>query len=147
MIHLQTLLLNSPEETALYAQTFAGTLKPGDIVALSGGLGAGKTTFCKAAISTLLNISPNDIQSPTFTYLHTYENSSLTIHHFDLYRLKDENAFIALGFLDFFQTGAICFLEWADKIRSLLPPHTYFLSLSPLKSEHTREITLEKMSF
>ena len=117
------LTVSSLEETDLFAKRFAATLKKGDIVAFFGDLGSGKTTFLKSLIATLNNISPDDIHSPTFTYLHIYPGD-VPVYHFDLYRLNNASDFTALGFHEFFTASGICCIEWSEKIASILPPST-----------------------
>jgi tRNA threonylcarbamoyladenosine biosynthesis protein TsaE len=121
--------ISSPEEMFQFGVEIAHRLgKPHLIVALKGDLGAGKTTFLKGFISTLANIDPHQIQSPTFTYLQIYDN----LCHFDLYRLKHVEQFISAGFADHLQNDGICCIEWADRVETLLPDSTYFLEISYL---------------
>ncbi len=90
-----------------------------------------------SARSTLRNVC-----SPTFTFLNIY-NGNKVVYHFDLYRLPREEEFFAAGFDEYFTTGGICCLEWAEKIASALPSHAYkviFLSLG----ENTRQIEIIK---
>lgn len=122
------ILSHSPEQTAQIAQEFASQLKRGDIVAFFGDLGSGKTTFLKSLIAQLNSISSDDVHSPTFSYLHIYPGE-IPVYHFDLYRLKESSDFISLGFQEFFQAGGICFLEWSEKITSLLPDKTIKITL------------------
>ncbi len=85
------------------------------VLALSGDLGAGKTTFVQGLAKGLGIDGP--IQSPTFILLNLYPG----LAHFDLYRLKGENDFIGLGFEEYFSSDLICALEWPDRIATLLP--------------------------
>ena len=98
---------------------------PNLVLALVGDLGAGKTTFLKGFISTASGVSPEEIQSPTFTFLQSYNH----IHHFDLYRINNSSQFESAGFGDYFQSGGICCIEWADRIESLLPKSTKWLKI------------------
>jgi len=113
-------------ETVSAAATFAAgvslgkTLTSNAILAFFGDLGAGKTTFIKGVASIF---SSDTITSPTFTYLHIY-SGKLPLYHFDLYRIRSEKDFIDLGFTEYFQSGVICLIEWAEKIESLLPVNT-----------------------
>ena len=119
----------------MWGETFATRLVPGAVVALYGGLGAGKTTLIKGVVSKMAGVPPNEITSPTFTYLNIYES----IYHFDLYRLRDEGEFRALGFEEYLEAGGVCLIEWPERITSLLPAHTLALYLTHV-DEHTREI-------
>lgn len=115
----------------------AQELKQGDILALHGDLGAGKTTLVKSIIETLTSTPSREVQSPTFIYLHTYE-APMPIFHFDLYRLQNSEMFIQMGFLDCFDEKGICIIEWAEKITSLLPSHTLHLQFTHLEEDKRR---------
>ncbi len=123
------MLASTEEETAEFGAKFAKKLEMGDIVALHGDLGAGKTTLAKAIVSQIAGVSKREVQSPTFTYLNIYD-TTLPIYHFDLYRLKNEEAFIQLGFLDYLEEEGICLIEWAERIEPLLPQKTIHVRLS-----------------
>ncbi len=107
---------HSAEETRAIGKTLGESLKAGDIVALTGELGAGKTVFAKG-IAQGLGVT-DEVASPTFTLLKTYEGSE-TLHHFDLYRIGDENELTHIGFYDTLGEG-VCVIEWAE--RAALPP-------------------------
>lgn len=129
------LLSSSLEATALFAQKIGEVLTKNSVLALFGDLGSGKTSFCKALISSLHAIHPEEVVSPTFTYLQVYEAnkfspSPLPIYHFDLYRFSSSQDFQNFGFTEYFQEGGICLIEWAEKIKDLLPKHTVKISLS-----------------
>ena len=132
------LISSSLEETDLFAKNLATTLKKGDLVAFFGELGSGKTTFLKSLIAALNHTSPEDIHSPTFTYLHIYEGTT-AVYHFDLYRLKSAQDFTALGFHEFFEKNGICCIEWSERITELLPSSTIQVHLSHV-SETSRSI-------
>lgn len=131
---------SSPEETFQWGVAFGKSLPSKAIIALNGDLGAGKTTLAKGIISGILNISSEEIVSPTFTYLNIYENR---LFHFDLYRIHSPQEFTALGFEDYFLEEGICCLEWADRIESILPPHIA-IELSYL-GENQRSISFEEI--
>jgi tRNA threonylcarbamoyladenosine biosynthesis protein TsaE len=93
-------------------------LQAGDVVALRGELGAGKTTLARGLIQSLL---PNeDVPSPTYTLVQTYDLPSYELWHCDLYRVKHPDEIYELGLLDAFE-DAVCLLEWPDKIAPHLP--------------------------
>lgn len=108
----------------LFGELFGKKLCGPEVVALSGDLGAGKTTLAKGIISGLCGISPSQITSPTFQYVQFYEDPAIA--HFDLWRLHNENEFLSLGF-DEFLTSKIALIEWPDRIKSLLPANTIFV--------------------
>lgn len=124
---------HTEKDTLTFAKEFSFTLKPGDIVALHGDLGAGKTTFSKGVISSFSSVLETEVQSPTFTYLNIYEGN-LVIYHFDLYRLKNEQEFIAMGFLDYLgEVDGICLIEWPNRITGLLPKGTQHIHFEHLE--------------
>jgi tRNA threonylcarbamoyl adenosine modification protein YjeE len=96
------------------------------VVALSGCLGAGKTTIAKGAISVLAGVAQDTIMSPTFQYVHFYENNGLSIAHYDLWRLTTVHDFLSMGLDDFLEIG-VAVVEWPDRIASILPDHTIFV--------------------
>lgn len=104
--------------TARLADKLAPHLRAGDVIALSGGLGAGKTTFARALISSLLQ-EPTDVPSPTYTLVQTYEGPDFPIYHFDLYRLDDPDDVFELGW-DTAQDG-LALIEWPDRAGPHLP--------------------------
>ncbi|MEL7539989.1 MAG: tRNA (adenosine(37)-N6)-threonylcarbamoyltransferase complex ATPase subunit type 1 TsaE [Pseudomonadota bacterium] len=100
------------------AQTLAPHLKTGDVIALRGGLGAGKTTFARALISALLG-QETEVPSPTYTLVQTYDGPDFPVFHFDLYRLDDPQEVFELGW-DETQSG-LALIEWPDQAGRHLP--------------------------
>jgi tRNA threonylcarbamoyladenosine biosynthesis protein TsaE len=88
--------------------------RTGLVVALSGELGSGKTTFVRAALRRLGVTGP--VRSPTFALLELYPLSRLNFYHFDFYRFSDPSEFEYLGFRDFFGAGSVCAIEWPERI-------------------------------
>ena len=117
---------SSPKETETISRLFAKDLFPGCIVSFLGDLGAGKTTFIKALVSEIIGIAPNEVSSPTFTYLHIY-GTKLLLYHFDLYRFKDQKTFFQMGFDEYFDKKGICLIEWAEKIEAIIPKENLFI--------------------
>lgn len=113
----ETYVTNSPEQTLEQGKRLGQKLSDGDIVALLGDLGAGKTVLTKG-IAVGLGIT-EDVTSPTFTLLKEYEGR-LKLHHFDLYRIEDEEELTETGFYDWLGGEGVCVIEWADK--AVLPP-------------------------
>lgn len=107
----------SADETFDLGEKLGEKLENGGVVALYGGLGAGKTVFAKG-IASGLGIN-EEITSPTFTLLKQYEGR-LKMFHFDLYRIEDEEALENIGFFDYLGGEGVCVIEWADK--AILPP-------------------------
>lgn len=115
--------LATPAATVALAEALADRLSPGDVVGLVGGLGAGKSAFARAAIARLLAADGRreEIPSPTWTLAQTYQTRRGEIWHADLYRLGDAGEIAELGLEEAF-AGAICFVEWADRLGPLAPP-------------------------
>nr|WP_232236978.1 tRNA (adenosine(37)-N6)-threonylcarbamoyltransferase complex ATPase subunit type 1 TsaE [Thiosulfatihalobacter marinus] len=118
--------LNSPEETTALARQIAAILAPGDVVLLEGDIGAGKTHFARSLIQSLLQV-PEDVPSPTFTLVQTYETPIGEIWHADLYRLTSPDEIVELGLVDAFDQ-AICLIEWPDRLADLAPASALHLS-------------------
>jgi tRNA threonylcarbamoyladenosine biosynthesis protein TsaE len=133
-----SLNLHDADHTAGLARTLGRVLKPGDTILLTGNVGAGKTHFARALILSLLS-HPEDIPSPTFTLVQTYESTRGMIWHADLYRLSSSYEVEELGLSDAFH-DAICLVEWPDRLGSLSPDHALELAIEATGDE-TREIT------
>ena len=110
------------------AQALAQQLAPGDIIALEGPLGAGKTTFSKF-IGNALGVPMDSITSPTFTYMHLYEGETTPIAHFDLYRLQHAHQFFSMGFEEYCQPPYLTLIEWPQLIEGQLP-YTHWIQLT-----------------
>jgi tRNA threonylcarbamoyladenosine biosynthesis protein TsaE len=106
---------SSAEETHFSGKELSASLNKNDIVAFIGDLGAGKTTFIKGVCEGL-GIEKDLVNSPTFSYLNSYISEKCPVFHFDLYRIKKENDFLALGFDEFLEADGITLIEWADII-------------------------------
>lgn len=105
-------------DTMKLAQKIASKLHIGDVVVLTGELGAGKTKFTEGFLK-FFNLD-SEISSPTFTIVNEYKNDLTTIYHFDVYRLEDVEEFYAIGGEEYFSTG-ICLIEWGELIKDALP--------------------------
>ncbi len=120
-----------PDETATdtLAARFAGRLKAGDVLLLSGPIGAGKTHFARALIRAQMGAGI-EVPSPTFTLIQTYEGAGPEIWHADLYRLSHPDEVIELG-LEAAFSKAICLIEWPDRLGDLRPHHALTLTFIP----------------
>ena len=123
MIHT---MLRDEDAFRNFAAAFARRLKPGDVVALSGALGCGKTTFVRAAVHALQGGDP--VTSPTFTFWHRYAGSP-PIDHLDLFRVGDPTELSELGLEDAFAGDSIVFVEWWRNAPQLLPTHAYEIGI------------------
>lgn len=113
------LISNSVDETQKMAKKLASLVDEGDIISLTGDLGAGKTSFVQG-LAEALGVSLHII-SPTFTLIREYAGK-LLLYHFDVYRLKSIQELVELGYEEYFFGKGVCVIEWGDKIRELLPP-------------------------
>lgn len=111
---------NSPAQTKQIAEDMALSLMPGDVIALIGGLGAGKTTFVKG-LALGLGCREKDVISPTFILMRQYKGKEVILNHFDLYRLKGMRQLIDIGYEEYFYSQGVTVIEWADKIKDALP--------------------------
>ena len=121
---MTTLTTHSPMETQKLAATIARKLKRGDILALVGDLGAGKTCFVQGLAKGFHVSDKCYVSSPTFTILKVYPGD-VDIYHFDFYRLSEPGEFEDLGFDDYLRADGICVIEWADRFIDLLPDNIY----------------------
>ena len=108
----------------------ADVLERGLVVGLIGPLGAGKTRLVKAT-ATALGADPSTVSSPTFVLIQEYDGR-LPVYHFDTYRLRDVAAFADLGADEYFNGDGVCFVEWADRVSSLLPRDRLNIAVSVL---------------
>ncbi len=132
---------HSPAETFEFGRAFAANLRGGEVLALTGDLGAGKTHFVKG-LAAGLGVEL-EVTSPTFTLIHEYSGGRLPLHHFDFYRLETEDEVLAVGLDDYLDSRAILAIEWADKFPVLLPPDTHWITFRH-GPDDTREIAVAK---
>jgi len=132
--------LCSPEATAAFAATIAPLLEPGDTLLLTGDVGAGKTHFARALIQARLSKSgiAEEIPSPTYTLVQTYNDRVCDIWHADLYRVLDGAEVVELGLVDAFP-DAVCLVEWPDRLGAYVPENPLCITLSSGKSPDFRE--------
>lgn len=133
-------LSHSAAETFELGRKLGQELRVPTVVCLFGELAAGKTTFIKGLVHGAAQIDPSSVQSPTFTYLHIYEGQK-TIYHFDLYRLRDIDEFLSMGFDEYFEAEGICCIEWSERIASYLPSNSLYVSLTHVQQDQ-RLITI-----
>src|SRR6267143_3323629 len=112
-------MLPNEEATRRLMVDVAAALEPGDLVTLSGDLGAGKTTFARALIRSLAGDPTIEVPSPTFTLLQTYDLPRFPLVHADLYRVSGTSELAELGFEDL-PAGAVTLLEWPDRAAGFL---------------------------
>jgi tRNA threonylcarbamoyladenosine biosynthesis protein TsaE len=140
---IEKLLTHSTEETERWAENFAQKLSAGDVVALRGELGAGKTVVARGIGRGLGVREP--VISPTFNYVLEYEGL-LPLFHADLYRIDNAAQFVALGLDEYFHRGGVFLVEWAERIESLLPKSRYDILLELTEAGGQRRITATRHS-
>lgn len=136
-----SLVLASADQTADFAHQLARVLTVGDVVALTGDIGAGKTHFARSLIQSLQDM-PEDVPSPTFTLVQVYETRAGDVWHADLYRLSSVDESIELGLTEAFET-AICLIEWPDRLGDLLPPEALNLTFSQGTEDDSRNLRID----
>lgn len=129
----------SPDETFELARSFADRLKAGDVLALTGELGAGKTRFVQGLAAGLGVGEKSYVRSPSFTIMNEYGGGRLGLYHFDFYRLAREGELRDLGLDEYFESGGVTVIEWADRFPRALPKQTKEIKFTII-DETTREI-------
>lgn len=128
--------MQNAEETEAFGLALAKRLKAGDIIAMTGNLGAGKTTLTKS-IAAGLGIEEM-VNSPTFTIMQEYRGGRLPLYHFDVYRVSDPDELFEIGYEDYFFGDGVCVVEWANQIEELMPEYTIWIDISYGKQEEER---------
>ena len=128
------------EDTRLLGLRIAEALEPGDIIALVGDLGTGKTALT-GYIAEGLGIT-EDVISPTFTIVREYRSGRLPLFHFDVYRLSSGQELLDTGAEDYLEGDGVCVIEWADIVADILPEDALVVSLSYGEDGNTRDAVL-----
>jgi tRNA threonylcarbamoyladenosine biosynthesis protein TsaE len=126
----------SAVETEAAGARFAANIRPGDVLALVGDLGAGKTQFVKGLARALG--SHEVVTSPTFTLLHEYKGNSLRIYHFDFYRIENLAALRAIGFDEVVFGNGVSVIEWADRFPDAIPARACWIKFEIVSEEQRR---------
>lgn len=132
--------LPDSDATERLAGKLAPRLRAGDTILLVGPIGAGKTHFARSVILALL-ADHEDVPSPTFTIVQTYESAQAQIWHADLYRLSSPNEVVELGLTDAFQSS-ICLVEWPDRLGDLSPESALNIAFEPDAQSDLRHVVL-----
>ncbi len=130
---------NSAAETEKIAREFASALRPGDVIAYRGGLGAGKTAFTRGLAHGLG--WTGEVTSPTFALVHEYP-SPVPLYHFDMYRIHTLDDLYMTGFFDYLDGDGILAIEWSENIEGALPGESITVTLQP-DGDERRIITAE----
>jgi tRNA threonylcarbamoyladenosine biosynthesis protein TsaE len=132
----------SAEQTWEIARFIGGKLRKGDVLALSGELGSGKTCFTGGLARGLGVDEKYQITSPTFTLINEYPARFNKLYHFDVYRLNGYSEFEDLGYEEYFCSDGIVVIEWAEKIVQILPADTFFINFKYI-DENRRKIIIK----
>jgi len=134
------ILTKSESETIFEGEKLGLTLSPGAVVAMDGGLGAGKTAFTRG-LALGLGIEAN-ISSPTFTIVNEYAGK-IPLFHFDMYRIDSEDELYDIGWDDYLVRGGVCAVEWSGKIPGAFPKETIFIKMDNTGGD-TRRLEISK---
>ena len=134
---------NSATETLVEGRRYGAEASEGNVIALTGDLGSGKTQFVKGFVA---GIGSNaEVTSPTFVLVHEYEGGRLSVYHFDFYRVEKADEIVRLGFDDYLFGDGVTLIEWADRYPELIPKTATWISLETL-GESVRRISEAKLS-
>lgn len=142
MIYQQTISDVSLDVLPAVAGAMVRHLPARVAIGLVGTLGAGKTTMVQA-IAAAAGIDVAEVTSPTFTLLQSHQGISLKLHHLDTYRLADEDEFYELGVDELFDETAWTLVEWADRVRSVMPRETLWIEIQLSACEDRRNLVFQ----
>lgn len=128
------------QETEKIGYKLGTLLEAGDVICMTGDLGAGKTTMTQA-IAKGLGVE-EDVTSPTFALIHEYDGR-LPVYHFDVYRIQRMEEMEDLGYEEYFYGQGVCIIEWASMIQEIIPPTHLWLDIQHGIEENSREIRIE----
>lgn len=124
------IVVKNLEDIDRAADEFVRNMDQDTVFAFRGDMGVGKTTFI-SAVCRRLGVDTDDVSSPTFAIISEYRSDTTAelIYHFDMYRIENEDEALDAGVEDYFYSGALCFVEWPEKIADLLPGDTVFVDI------------------
>lgn len=134
-----TFFTNSEAETSALGEKLAARLAPGAVVAMYGGLGAGKTAFTRG-LARGLGLSSR-VSSPTFTIVNEYLGR-VPLFHFDMYRLSDADELFEIGWEDYLARGGVCVVEWSENVEGAFPPESIVVKIEKT-GDSERRIEIE----
>lgn len=139
---MTTIHVDSLEQLPAAADKFVETMGDATVYAFYGDMGAGKTTFINA-LSRRLGVEDDVTNSPSFAIINEYRSDTTAelIYHFDLYRLEDIDEALEIGVEDYFDSGALCFLEWPERIADILPDDTVRVDIR-VNDDRSRDIII-----
>ena len=138
---MDTIISNSAEDTLAAGKALACRLKKGDVVALHGDLGAGKTHFAKGIVAAFGG-DPSEVTSPTFTLVNEYRRGRVPVFHFDFYRLEASSELRGIGWDDYLLEDGVLLVEWANLFPEALPAYAIHVHFNILEGSQ-RVLTVQ----
>ena len=140
---MKTIHIASPEAIPAAAQEFLALMGDETVYTFTGEMGAGKTTFI-SALCAALGVDPEEANSPSFAIANEYrsETTAELIYHFDLYRLESLAEVMDIGFEDYLDSGALCLIEWPEKVADILPDDTVRVNIR-VNDDNSRDLIIE----
>ena len=133
-------LSHSVADTEAIAANLADSLQPGDVIALEGELGAGKTQFVRGLVKALGG-DAKAVSSPTFVLLNVYQTPLLAVYHLDAYRVGGAEDFSSIGFTELLEQNGIVVVEWPSRVKEILPPKRINITIE-ITGKSSRKITI-----
>lgn len=137
-----TYTTNTPEETEALGETLGQSLEPGDVIAFTGDLGAGKTAFTRG-LARGLGVTDR-VTSPTFTIVNEYGGGRLPLFHFDMYRLSSSEELFDIGWEDYLGRGGVCAVEWSEIVDDALEGNPIRVDIRRGTHDSQRVITVQR---
>ena len=134
-------LTETPEQTECVGRALAAQLRPGDVIACFGGLGAGKTALTRG-IASGLGVT-DAVTSPTYTIVNEYLSGRMPLFHFDMYRLGSADDLFDIGWEDYLARGGVCAVEWSENVEEALSGAIRITISKDPADENVRTITIE----
>ncbi len=139
---MQKIITTSPSETEALGEKLAAKLRGGEVLALFGGMGMGKTAFTRG-LAHGLGIE-DGVSSPTFALVHEY-HGRLNVYHFDMFRVTGWDDLYSTGFFDYLENGGVLVIEWSENIEGALPQGAVRIEIQPGEAENERIFQIEGM--
>ena len=141
---MKTIQIPSLEALPEAARQFAAEMGDNTVFAFYGDMGAGKTTFINA-LCEVLGIDPEETASPTFAIINEYRSDTTAelVYHFDFYRVDDLEEALDMGIEDYFDSGAVCLIEWPEKVAAALPADTVTVRIT-VNDDDSRTLTMSE---
>ena len=136
-----TVITKSPEQTELLGKKLAELLRPGDVIAYYGDLGAGKTAFTRG-LAAGLGIR-EAVTSPTYTIVNEYLSGRMPLFHFDMYRLSSSDELFDIGWEDYLARGGVCAVEWSENVENALEEDTIRVDIRRGDTDQQRRISIQ----